>query len=121
MQAAKQLQRQNFGRIHDAPYLSLTGELWGVFRELLKEKWSWYKESVLHVQISSAGFNSGWTRSTYKTSNIILMIFTNKNEQKLKLTCSGNKVDENKIVFSHATDKALNWQEWKLLNSVVGS
>ena len=25
------------------------------------------------------------------------------------------------IVFSHATDNALNWHEWKLLNPVVGS
>ena len=32
----------------ETPYLNLTGELWGVFRELFKEKWPRYIESALY-------------------------------------------------------------------------
>ena len=41
--------RPNFALTNDTPYLALTGELKGVFRELFKEKWLWYTESALYM------------------------------------------------------------------------
>ena len=39
--------RQNFALTNDTLYLTFKGELWGVFRELFKEKWPGYTESAL--------------------------------------------------------------------------
>ena len=43
-----------FALTNDTPYLALTGELWGVFRELYKEKWR-YIESTLYWVSESFG------------------------------------------------------------------
>ena len=37
--------------VNDTPYLALTGELWGVFHEIFKEKWPRYIESALYKDI----------------------------------------------------------------------
>ena len=37
-------------RTSDIPYLTGMGELWGVFRELYKEKWLRYTESALYIR-----------------------------------------------------------------------
>ena len=36
--------RSNFALTNSTPYLTLTGKLWGVFRELFEEKWPRYIE-----------------------------------------------------------------------------
>ena len=40
--------RQDFLLTNDTPYTALTGEVWGVFLEFFKEKWSRYIESTLY-------------------------------------------------------------------------
>ena len=40
----------DFNHTKDAPYLALTGELWGVFCEDLREIWPRYGSTALRVQ-----------------------------------------------------------------------
>ena len=44
-----------FALTNDTPWLALTGERWGVFRELYKEKWPWYIDSALYLVLSMSG------------------------------------------------------------------
>ena len=37
------------GSTKDTPYLALTGELWGVFREYLWENWPRYNGTALYL------------------------------------------------------------------------
>ena len=53
--------RSNFALTHDNPYLALTGELWGVFRELFKEKWPQYIESTIWWVWASFVPSVNWT------------------------------------------------------------
>ena len=39
-----------FACTKDTPYVALTGELWGVYRELYEEKWPRYIESALYYK-----------------------------------------------------------------------
>ena len=41
--------RPGFAFTNDNPYLALTGELWGVFREIFKGKWLRYIGSALYI------------------------------------------------------------------------
>ena len=51
LRTVQQLQSDNIqsdlALMIDTPYRALTGELWGVFRELFEEKWLWYILSTL--------------------------------------------------------------------------
>ena len=58
--------------MNDTSYLSLTGELWVVFRELLKEKWPPYIESALYYHISH------WQMSSWNF-HLIQLFLTNYN------------------------------------------
>ena len=52
--------RSCFALANDAPYLALTGELWGVFREFFKEKWLRYIESALYMNLGDELFTLSW-------------------------------------------------------------
>ena len=41
----------DFASTNDTPYRSLTGELYGVFREIFNEKFPWYIESTLYFEL----------------------------------------------------------------------
>ena len=43
------LLRPDFAFTNDTPYLTLTGELWGAFREIFKEIWQQCIESALYL------------------------------------------------------------------------
>ena len=58
--------------MNDTLYLSLTGKLWVVFRELLKEKWPPYIESALYYHISH------WQMSSWNF-HLIQLFLTNYN------------------------------------------
>ena len=48
-----------FALTNDTPYLALSGEIWGIFRELTEEKWPRYIESALYMEVCISDSSKG--------------------------------------------------------------